>query len=204
LTARAETDFYQDRLRAGDTLWTYVCCGPKPPYANFFIDQPAVDHRVLFWQARKLGATGLLYWCVCWWPGLPTPATGESCFPHVPFDFSEAATYKSFKANGDGLLLYPGPDWTPYSSIRLEVIRDGVEDYEYLALLARLVERAKGLAPERRPAAAVLSEAERLCMVPDTIARSMTDYTKEPQPLLERRRRVGDMIERLHACVSDD
>jgi hypothetical protein len=32
--------------------------------------------------------------------------------------------------NGDGLLVYPGPHWTPYSSIQFEVIRDGVEDYE--------------------------------------------------------------------------
>lgn len=202
LTSRVETDFYRDRAAAGETLWTYVCCGPKPPYTNFFIDQPAIDHRVLFWQTRKVGATGLLYWCVSWWRGLPTPATGGSCFPETPIDLADSATYKSFKVNGDGLLLYPGPDWTPYSSIRLEVIRDGVEDYEYLALLARLVERAKGLEPERRPADSVLAEAERLCGVPDTIARTMTDHTKEPQVLSERRRQVGDMIERLHAALS--
>ena len=42
-------------------------------YANFFIDRPATEHRVLFWQARQVGATGFLYWCACWWQGLPTP-----------------------------------------------------------------------------------------------------------------------------------
>ena len=84
------------------------------------------------------------------------------------------------------------------------MIRDGVEDYEYLALLARLVHRAKSLPPERRPDGAMLEEAQRLCLVPDTIARTMTDYAKDPQPLLERRCRVADMIERLGAFVSDD
>ncbi len=197
LTARAETEFYGERLRAGDTLWTYVCCSPKPPHANFFIDEPAVDHRVLFWQARKLGATGLLYWCVCWWPGLPTPAAGEPAFPDVPIDMADVGTYQRFKANGDGLLVYPGPDWTPYSSIRLEVIRDGVEDYEYLALLSDLVAKAESLPPDRRPAAALLDEAESLSHVPDAIARTMTDYTKQPQDLFERRDRVAEMIERL-------
>ncbi len=204
LTARAETDFYRDRLAAGDTLWTYVCCSPKPPHANFFIDEPAVDHRVLFWQAHKLGATGLLYWCVCWWPGLPTPASGGPAFPEVPIDMADAGTYQSFKCNGDGMLVYPGPDWTPYSSLRLEVIRDGIEDYEYLALLADLVEKAKALSDARRPDTALLAEAESLAHVPDSISRTMTDYTKGPQDLLNHRRRVAEMIERLAQLVPED
>jgi len=197
LTARVDTEFYRNRLQAGDTLWTYVCCSPKPPFANFFVDQPAIDHRVLFWQARKLGATGVLYWCVCWWPGLPAPATGEECFPDTPIDLADAGTYKSFECNGDGLLVYPGPDWTPYSSIRLEVIRDGVEDYEYLALLSDLVAKVKALSTEQRPAPALIQEAEDLCLVPTTITHTMTDFTKNPEHLLERRRRVADVIERL-------
>ncbi len=197
LTARAETDFYQERRRAGDTLWTYVCCSPKPPHANFFVDQAAVDHRVLFWQARKLGATGVLYWCVCWWPGLPTPANGADCFPEKPIDLADAQTYKSFKCNGDGLLVYPGPKWTPYSSIRLEIIRDGVEDYEYLALLSLLLSKAKTLPPKERPESSLISKAEQLCIVPDGITRSMTDYTKDAGQLFERRRAIADMIEQL-------
>ncbi len=197
LTSRVETEFYKNRLQAGDTLWTYVCCGPKPPFANFFIDQPAIDHRVLFWQARKLGATGVLYWCACWWPGLPTPATGEACFPNTPIDLANAGTYKSFKCNGDGLLVYPGPNWTPYSSIRLEIIRDGVEDYEYLALLSDLVAKAKALPAEQRLDVALIQEAEELCLIPKTITHTMTDFTKDPNQLMERRQRVADMIERL-------
>ncbi len=50
-----------------------------------------------------------------------------------------------FGGNGDGTLFYPGrPDRIgghtdiPIESIRLKLIREGMEDYEYLALLARL------------------------------------------------------------------
>src|SRR5262249_42223366 len=50
-----------------------------------------------------------------------------------------------FGGNGDGTLFYPGrPDRigghsdVPIESIRLKLIREGLEDYEYLALLAKV------------------------------------------------------------------
>jgi hypothetical protein len=44
--------------------------------------------------------------------------------------------------NGDGFLVYPGKDYGvygPISTIRLESIREGMEDYEYLYLLESLL-----------------------------------------------------------------
>jgi len=180
LTARLEGDFYANRVKAGDRLWTYVCCSPKPPYANFFVDQPATAHRALFWQVKDAGAAGLLYWCVCWWKGLPSSASGKPHFPEVPLDLAEADTYQSFKVNGDGLLLYPGRDGQPWPSLRLEVIRDGIEDYEYLALLE---ERTGG--------------ASDLVEVPDELSRSWTQYTDDPEVLSRRRRALGELIQDL-------
>ena len=204
LSARVSDDFYAQRKRAGDTLWMYVCCGPKPPHANFFVDEPAVDHRVLFWQARQAGATGLLYWCICWWHGLPGPATGEPHFPDVPIVLEgRSKTLVDLGVNGDGILVWPGPDRTPYPSLRLEVVRDGIEDYEYLALLSRCVEGVKALGPANRPSSEIIEQAEALCRVPETISRSFTDYTKDPDAILARRKAVGDMIEKLSAILGD-
>jgi len=180
LTARLEGEFYSKRVAAGDALWTYVCCSPKPPYANFFVDQPATAHRVLFWQAKNAGATGLLYWCVCWWKGLPSKASGEAHFPEIPVDLSEADTYQSFKVNGDGLLLYPGPNGKPWPSLRLEVIRDGIEDYEMLALLE---ECNRG--------------TSNPVEIPEEISRSWTQYTDDPALLLRRREAVAELIQDL-------
>ena len=45
--------------------------------------------------------------------------------------------------NGDGQLLYPGPEGHPLGSIRLEMIRDSIEDYEYLYLLRKLTQKLK-------------------------------------------------------------
>ena len=201
LTSRLESDFYAKRVQAGDTLWAYVCCSPIAPYANFFIDRPATEHRVLFWQARKAGATGILYWCVCWWAGLPTPGAGEPCWPEVPLRMHDHGASGPRNINGDGLLIYPGPEQTPYPSIRLEVSRDGIEDYEYLALLSRLVERAKRLPSANQPNAEVLTRAEALCRVPDTIARSMKEYTRDPNDIFSRRQQIARGIEQLIAIT---
>ena len=45
-------------------------------------------------------------------------------------------------ANGDGYILYPGRKYGihgPIGTMRLEMIRDGQEDYEYLYILEELL-----------------------------------------------------------------
>ena len=195
LTSRAAIDFYQERSVAGEDLWVYVCCSPHPPLANFFVDEPGIDHRILFWQAKKLGATGFLYWCMTWWNGLDVPLTPDSDV----VDLTKADTVRRFKVNGDGLLAYPGPDFEPYSSIRLEIIRDGIEDYEMLTLLGEAVRRLEEAAPTDPSTLALLAKAKRLREVPDEItdAKDLTLFTKRPEILLKRRKEVAQMVERL-------
>jgi hypothetical protein len=77
------------------------------------------------------------------------------------------------------------------------MIRDGVEDYEYLALLSSLLSKVRKLPPSERPETSLIDRAQQLCIVPDDITRSMTDYTKDPGHLFERRRAIADTIERL-------
>ena len=64
---------------------------------------------------------------------------------------------KQYWGNGDGRFLYPpeaaaapglsGPDPViapPVSSIRWEMLREGIEDYEYLCLLRELLAKKRG------------------------------------------------------------
>ena len=178
LTASYDEEFLSARRAAGEKLWLYVCCGPTPPYANFFIDQPGSDHRVLFWQTWQRRATGLLYWETDYWHGMMPLKPDEPRWPDVPWDQEKVATYREFKVNGDGFLIYPGPDWTPWPSVRLENIRDGIEDYEYLWLLR-----------ERDPKNALLT-------VGDDISKDFTHYCKDPQVILQRRLAVARAIEK--------
>lgn len=198
ISSLAESEFYTNRRKAGDTLWTYVCCYPEPPYANFFIDRPAIEHRVLFWQTRKLRATGLLYWCVFYWKGANMPGTSRKPWPEHPLEMQNHFAYAELgKKNGDGILIYPGPDLTPIPSLRLEVIRDGIEDYEYLALLSKLVEQAEQRPTAKQPGPELMKKARELCEVPEIISRSMREYTQDPQHIFSRRREIGDIIEQL-------
>ena len=126
--------FFQERLRAGEGLWTYVCCSPVYPYANMFIDRSAVEPRVLFWLMSKANATGFLYWATDWYAGIAGPGSGaEHCFPEdTVWKIESLKSYRDawVHVNGDGLLLYPGKRCEPLPSIRLFVVRDGIEDYE--------------------------------------------------------------------------
>ena len=48
-----------------------------------------------------------------------------------------------------------------------------------------------------RPDAATLARAEELCLVPEEMSETMTEFTKDPQIILDRRRAVAEMIEKL-------
>lgn len=193
LTANYDEEFCEERRNAGEDIWLYVCCGPAPPHGNFFIDQDAIDHRILFWQTWQKNAVGFLYWQTVYWYGLMPKKEGDATWPQAPWDQTQVATYREFKVNGDGWLIYPGPGVEPYPSVRLENIRDGIEDYEYLWLLRDAVKKAKGAGRSD----ALVAEAEKLLTVGDDISKTFTDFTKDPEVIQKRRNRIGEMIEKL-------
>ena len=143
------------RLRArGKQVWWYVCCGPQYPYANFAaMDYPSIEGRLLAWMTFGFQSDGLLYWHVNYWRPNRIMADAD---PYLDYKVESLAGMP-----GDGLLIYPTRDG-PVSSIRLENIRDGLEDYDYLALLAD----AKGRAA-----------AEAYVM---RLVKGLTDFSRDP------------------------
>ena len=88
----------------------------------------------------------------------------------------------------DGAPILDGP----VSSIRWEMLREGIEDYELLWLLRdRLTQRRADLAPDR------IREIESLLEVPESITTNMTTFTADPAPILERRAAIAKAIESL-------
>ncbi len=122
----------RERQATGEEGWCYVCCSPRGgDWANYLINMSALQHRVLTWQIYKAGLTGLLYWGVNYWEMTDDP-------------WADVATVKwiSDDIYGDGSLLYPGRKvgvFGPVTSIRLECIRDSLEDYEYLVMADRVL-----------------------------------------------------------------
>lgn len=191
ITSTIDSALMAQRQGAGEDFWTYVCCGPGRPYANLFIDYPATAHRVLGWQVFQSGATGLLYWRVNYWHGAFPSQAGER-YPRAPWPGEGMATYREFKVNGDGWLLYPGVDDRPVGSVRLETVADGIEDYELLTLLReRYLARREALPPADRAA------IEALLAVPPDVSHNWREYTSDPEAILAARRAALDWAERL-------
>lgn len=117
-------EFFRKRQKAGDQVWTYVCCEPTGRYANRFIDQRTVLPRLIFWIMARYGATGYLHWGYNW-ADVPVPETDTTWF--VP---AQGPTQ-----SGDVSVVYPGPNG-PRDSIRWEIQREGAQDYELLRMLA--------------------------------------------------------------------
>ncbi len=74
------------------------------------------------------------------------------------------------------------------------MLRDGIEDYEYMVILKDLLEQQDNS----------LSEAEQasfrqLLEVPSDISASMTEFTWDPAPIEKRREAVARAIARISA-----
>ena len=189
-------DFYvekkaRERQKAGDQVWWYVCCGPTHPYPNNFIDYPAIDHRIFHWMTWRYGVTGILYWSTMYWQANPWT---------TPMTYSDDVGGRPL-GNGDGHLLYPAVRQRsekpmiagPVDSIRWEMIREGVEDYDYFYMLRDALRKAE--ASGRKDAA--VSEAKKALAQVDSLIRSRTDYETDPLKLYAVRKRVGDALEKL-------
>lgn len=116
------------KLAKGERVWSYAA-GVQPNSApTWLLDYDLIDYRIPAWLNYGHGQTGLLYWTTAYW---------ENGDP-----WTNAANVSSNSGNGEGVLFYPGDKvGAPNAAIpsaRLKALRDGVEDYDYLTLLAQL------------------------------------------------------------------
>jgi hypothetical protein len=153
--------------------------GPaQATWPSYMVDASPMRNRVFQWMAFLERIQGELYYAV------------DYCFAREcgPADARSRDPFRSvyaFGGHGDGTLLYPGNTRTiggkhhvPLSSIRLELIREGMEDYEYLHLL-----EAQGDGAFARSQAA-------------SFIRRADEFASDPARLLAVREALGN---RLHA-----
>lgn len=183
-----------ERRAAGDQFWWYVCCGPHAPYVTEFIDHPGSEMRLWLWQTWGENVTGILIWETLWWTSgtaFPDPKQPQNPYTDAMSWVSDGRMAPGTKqpwGNGDGRFLYPplaanarqegailaGPN----DSFRIEMLRDGIEDYEYFAMLKRLIaEKADKLSPDAK------KRYEELLAVPKSVYTSLTDFAVDPAPM---------------------
>jgi hypothetical protein len=156
----------KERLAAGEEIWSYTAlCQGRPDTPFWELDFPILNYRIPMWISWRFGITGLLYWSTTNWASTRDVWTN-------PLTFDD-------QYNMEGSLLYPGVDAGVQglvASIRLKEIREGLEDYEYLRLLA-----------ERRGRATAEHVVKK-------IARAWQDWDTEPRHLLEARAEIARLI----------
>ncbi len=133
----------------GGQSWYYICLDPRGKYLNRFIDFPTLKVRLLPWLNYRYGLTGYLHWGGNFWTDRP--------FENVQPDWGGGFVLPA----GDDAIVYPDAEHDGvFVSVRLEVMREGIEDYELLMESARR-------APERTDALA------------RTVIPAFTDYVRD-------------------------
>lgn len=122
-----DEEFYPEQQEKGNQVWIYTCMQTfmmRYP-DNWKIDWHGTSHRALGWWLYKYKIDGYLYWGLDTWKVNPWLDAGT--FPMT---------------NGDGSMFYPALDGESpyYPSIRLFIMKDGIEDYDLLKLLETKVE----------------------------------------------------------------
>jgi len=171
-----------DRIGSGKQVWWYFDQTPPRPYGNLFLDFEAIEHRILFWQAWALGVRGMHYHAVN---------------AHQPGQDPWKSQVDTMPVNGDGFLLYTDASG-PLPSIRWESIRDGLEDYDYLAVFN---DRRRRLLAEPGHNA-LLQRAAAVYNLKDVIP-SLVDFTRDPQVLQNKRREIAEMIVEMNKALGN-
>jgi len=142
----------------GNELWFYTCLHPQGYYPNRLLDYPLVATRILHWINWRYRLDGYLHWGWNFWSDKPFENPGDRLPP------------------GDSFIVYPRKDG-PLDSIRWEMMREGIQDYEEFRLLAEKTERVIGrlgkVADEFDPR----QRSDEICR---RIVRSFSDYEKGP------------------------
>jgi hypothetical protein len=183
--------------------WSYLCCWPKSPWLSEFIDHDAVNLRMWLWASYQYKLKGILMWSTTYWN---SDAGSPEGYLQNPWE--EAMSFvtgygwplgkQTIWGNGDGRLFYPlnrDPNndtktyvGRPVPSIRLEFLRDGIEDYEYFIMLENAVENAS--TKDKK----LIREATELLSIPKDIYSDEMTYSKNPQDMLNYRKKLAEYI----------
>jgi len=194
LTAAEARKVVEACQQRGEKFFWYVAAGPTAPYPNVQLEYPLIGARAYIWMSWKYRATGFEYYCYnIWNHNFKSPKR----WPEVPWD-ARAFVSRNSAYNCDGMLFYPGPAGTPCPSIRLENIRDGIEDWESFHMLRDYADalRAKGGHDE------LLKQADTMVDVPDEVVKSVTQWSQDPELLLKTRRKLAGLIVAIKGLVS--
>jgi hypothetical protein len=172
-------------LNHSEETWIYFLDNTRPPYFNpITLDHPGIESKFTGWFLWKYRIRGIAYYSLNSWSQNPwtDPMANNQ--------------------NGDTFMIYPPSDTnTPIAygsnnhrfvpSIRFELMRDSLEDFEYLYLL-----NAGGNLP-------AVGQANQADTQVDKIISGLTAYTRDSEFMYNLRRLIGLKIGDEIAAIPD-
>lgn len=158
-----------EKQKAGQKVWWFISWDVEAPYINYYMQTDGTAQRILFWQQFDNNVEGFLYNFVNFW-------LGDTADPYEN-NVSNAA-YPN--AHGESILLYPGTKYGldgPVGSLRMEAMRDGIEDYQMLTMLKEL------------------SGSDATDALIDQLTTGMVHYSTDAEEYYAVRKALGEAIE---------
>lgn len=106
----------QERKKDPGKITNFYLCG-DPAHPNTLTYSPAIEARMIPWLAAHYGLDGYLRWAYNSW-------SDKDPYNKPVFNFIQ----------GDDYYIYPGENG-PVSSIRWELLKEGIEDFELLRIV---------------------------------------------------------------------
>lgn len=100
------------------------------------------------------------------------------------------------RSSGDGALLLPAENGV-IPSIRLKYIRDGFEDYEYLAMLQRVHDNIKKRGKTFPGKETWMKTASEALKVSNELCQSLDRYAVHGETLLKHRKKIAELLTQL-------
>ncbi len=175
-----EPSAVENRHKADQEYWFYVCVAPTAPYPNLQLWEAGHDPRLLPLICARFNADGFLYWSMT--------ASND--------------TYRAgFDGNGDGQVAFEDPKTErPLPSLRLLSYCAGVEDFEYIWLMRLAVENKDALnLPD-----SLVSKAEKMEDKLKEIVGARPQFVDhDVNKLLDFRNDLATLLEDLWPYVQD-
>lgn len=103
--------------------WFYTCMYPRSNYANRYVTLPLIKTRILHWINFKYETDGYLHWGLNSWSADVDP-------------WKDVSAPANDWPGGDSHVIYPAY-MKVYPSIRFKAMRDGINDYTLLQMVAK-------------------------------------------------------------------
>lgn len=177
-----DVDLAEKGKALGRNVWWYTANYPRSPMPNVLHDNAAMETRMLMGvMPHAFRVEGYLYYATTRWRGRAPITDGPYTDWSIQRPYGHGGWYQ--KTTGK----------QPLPSIRMEVFRDGLEDYDLIELAKRARAAATGSAPGSAVSATV-KLLDQLSDVPNPYVASVLEYNRDPLELEALRRRLAELI----------